>query len=659
MTATTTPESINAHRHGLDHLLTLQGADGCWEGEVVWNTMILSQYVIVRHIVGSPIDEQTRAGMIRHYQVTQTETGGWGMHPESGPYVFFTTLAYVALRLLGVAPDNPIAARARAWLRAQPGGVLAVPTWGKFWLALIGLYDYAGVNPFPPEMFATPRWLPTHPDRLYCHTRNIYQAISYLYGRRFQTDLGELGTSLREELYGGPVLRAVFAAHRNVLAGTDVYARPSRILRGIYRVMYGYERIHLRGLRRRALDRCVARIVAEQRVSQYQGLSPVNGLLNCVALFADDRHHTDLSASLAGVEYWRWADTDRGIRYCGARSHTWDTAFALEAAIQSPRAVDDRTALALHRGYVFLRDAQLTEPLTDPPPGRSDVVGGWCFSDGGHRWPVSDCTAEAAGAMAHAELLLGSRLPPADRIEPERFQQAIKFILDRQNRDGGFGTYERRRAPAFLEAGNPAEMYANCMVEGSYLECTASALVALPRLLPYCGAELTARVTRTIRRGVQFLLRLQHPDGSFPAVWGVNFLYATFLAVRGLRAAGLTPDDPALTRAAAWVLGTQRTDGGWGEHYTGCLAGRYVEHPHSEPVMTSWALLALMDTIGVDNDAVTRGINWLREHQAPDGSWRQGAVTGVFFCTAMLDYRLYEAYFPVWACGRHVQLTTG
>ena len=76
-----------------------QRADGCWEGEVVWNPMLLSQYVIVHRMAGSPpFGEAERARMIRHFEVTRTPEGGWGMHPESGPYVFFTTLSYVCTR---------------------------------------------------------------------------------------------------------------------------------------------------------------------------------------------------------------------------------------------------------------------------------------------------------------------------------------------------------------------------------------------------------------------------------------------------------------------------------------------------------------------------------------------------------------------------------
>ena len=115
--------------------------------------MILSQYIIVQTIAGRSFDEQTRSKMIQYYRVTRTPEGVWGLHPDSGGYVFFTTLAYIALRLISVLPDDPLASTARNWLHAQKGGVLAIPSWGKFWLALLGLYGYEGVNPIPPEMF--------------------------------------------------------------------------------------------------------------------------------------------------------------------------------------------------------------------------------------------------------------------------------------------------------------------------------------------------------------------------------------------------------------------------------------------------------------------------------------------------------------------------
>jgi lanosterol synthase len=49
-------------------------------------------------------------------------------------------------------------------------------------------------------------------------------------------------------------------------------------------------------------------------------------------------------------------------------------------------------------------------------------------------------------------------------------------------------------------------------------------------------------------------------------------------------------------------------------------------------------------------------VAWLRQHQGADGAWPRQSQSGVFFSTAMLDYRLYKDYFPAWALARHARL---
>jgi lanosterol synthase len=60
-----------------------------------------------------------------------------------------------------------------------------------------------------------------------------------------------------------------------------------------------------------------------------------------------------------------------------------------------------------------------------------------------------------------------------------------------------------------------------------------------------------------------------------------------------------------------------------------------------------------METMPVREPAIERGIRWLLERQLPNGGWTRQAVNGVFFGAAMLDYRLYHTYFPVWALTRY------
>jgi lanosterol synthase len=616
---------------------------------MVWCTMILSQYIIVQHIVGRSWDEATRASMVCHYEGTQRPDGSWGLHPESPGYVFTTTLAYVALRLLGLEPDHPRVASARRWLHDQAGGVLAIPTWGKFWLALLDLYDYKGVNPCPVELFLLPHWFPFHPRRYYCHTRYIYLAIAYLYSRRFRADLGPIASELRRELYGVPYDAINFAAHRHDVAPMDLHVRPGWILRLASRILAAYERRPLAALRRRALNHGLERILYEQRTSRYQALSPVNGLLNCLALWARDPGHPDLRPSVEGLESWKWEDEVEGRRFAGARSQTWDTALAMQALLANP-ALARRAESPLRRGYAFLRQAQCTHEIPNyQREGRDPALGGWCFSDGQHCWPVSDCTAEALSAVLAVQNTPGLNLAPTERIPEERLCQAVEFILYRQNPDGGFGTYERRRGSRLLEMPNPSEMYGSCMSERSYLGCTGSSLGALAHFRATYPGVLSERLDVALARGTRFLRREQRPDGSYAGFWGINFTYAIFHVVKGLRATGVAPSDPALVRAARWLVSKQRADGGWGEHYTSCLRDCYVEHPQSQIVMTSWALLALLNVLNPRSEPIRRGVTWLRARQHADGSWPQGAVIGVFFGSAMLDYRLYKSYFPIWA----------
>jgi squalene cyclase len=108
--------------------------------------------------------------------------------------------------------------------------------------------------------------------------------------------------------------------------------------------------------------------------------------------------------------------------------------------------------------------------------------------------------------------------------------------------------------------------------------------------------------------------------------------------------------DPAISGVVGWLRRHQKPDGGWGEHYTSCLTGRYAEHPDSQAAMTAWALLVLLRTVGPADPSAQRGIRFLLALQPDDGGgWPHQAASGVFFRTAVLDYRRYKDIFPAWA----------
>ena len=620
-------------------LLKLQGGDGSWEGEMVWCPMLTAQYVLLHHILERPLEPERRRRVLRSFEHTRLEGGAWGLHEHSESHLFVTTLVYVAARLLGVEPEHPLVAPARRFLQAE--GVLGIPSWGKFWLSLLNLYEWRGLNPVLPELWILPRWMAVHPSKWYCHTRLIYMAMAVVYAHRFQARLTPLTEAVRHELFPQGYANVDFPAGRKRLRDADLYARPTVWLRAAYEVARLVERFHGRRLRRRCTEAIIERIKWELRSSSHTSISPVSGLLNILALWLRDPDDPDCREALAKLEGWIWEDEERGTRVTGARSASWDTGFALQALATVPDL--DGAREALRQGADFLHGQQIRSSFDGFRDAfRVDPRGGWCFAGGWHGWPVSDCTAEA---------VLGIIAAHGKEASAPELGDAVRFMLRGQNRDGGFGSYEARRSTIGLEWLNPAEMFGESMTEHSYVECTGSCLAALAACRQHTPRIGSRDVTRAITRAEACLRRNQRSDGSWRGVWGVQFIYGTLFGIRGLLAAGVRPEDPALRSACRWLLDRQRSDGGWGEHHSGCLTGRYVEHEQSQVIQTAWALIALLEADEPGWTAISRGARFLVESQDADGTWPKQDMVGVFFRTALLDYVLYRQYFPLHALG--------
>jgi len=616
---------------------TDSGDYGSWEGEVVWCPMLAAQYAMLQYLVGVEIPPKRRARLIRHFERTRLSSGLWGLHELSPPYLFVTTLVYVALRLLGVDAKDPLLAPAQHFIRRE--GVLAIPSWGKLWLALLGLYDWRGVPPLVPELWSVPEALPIHPSKLYCHTRHIQLAMSVLYARKPEPPHSALLDRIRGELYTEDFAAVDWVAARRSLRRAEIVVPPSRPLRAVFELLALFERHHRPASRERVLRELEARIRWELSSTDHTSISPVSGILNVLALRATYVDDSDAKRALERLEAWVWEDEQDGTRVAGARSASWDTAFALQALTAARPHVEVDTAI--ERGAAFLASQQIRESV----PGyreayRLDPKGGFCFASVWHGWPVSDCTAEALEALLQV---------PTRKLDADDARNAVRFILRCQNPDGGFGSYEARRSRLGLEWLNPAEMFGDSMAEHSYVECTASCIAALAsfrrRFPHYLGSE----IERVIARAHECLRLAQLSDGSWRGVWGVHYIYGTLFGVRGMLAAGSKANDSAIRRACHWVRARQRADGGWGEDPVGCVSGVYVEHHESQVTQTAWALMTLLEARDPDWGAIVRGSRFLIEQQQESGSWPQQDPAGVFFHTALLDYTLYRQYFPLWA----------
>ena len=125
---------------GLEYLHGTQHADGSWHGDYGGPMFLLPLYIATCHVAGLKIDAFSRSEMLRYQKGHQNPDGGFGLHVEAQSAVFPSVLNYVAARLLGESPDSAWLSRARAWLE-QHGGPTESAAWGKYFLAVLNLYD--------------------------------------------------------------------------------------------------------------------------------------------------------------------------------------------------------------------------------------------------------------------------------------------------------------------------------------------------------------------------------------------------------------------------------------------------------------------------------------------------------------------------------------
>ncbi len=139
----------------------------------------------------------------------------------------------------------------------------------------------------------------------------------------------------------------------------------------------------------------------------------------------------------------------------------------------------------------------------------------------------------------------------------------------------------------------------------------------------------------------------------------MNYIYGTFLALRGLEAIGFDHNEPQVQQAAEWIRMVQNADGGWGESCNSYDDPNMRGVGVSTPSQTAWALLGLLAAGDDRSDSIAKGVRWLLERQLPEGSWdestgegavRQSIMTGTGFPRVFyMSYHLYRQYFPLMA----------
>ncbi|GJW66275.1 beta-amyrin synthase, partial [Tanacetum coccineum] len=364
------------------------------------------------------------------------EDGGWGFHIEGHSTMFCTTLSYICMRLLGEGPDGGLygaCAKARKWI-LDHGSVTSIPSWGKTWLSILGVCEWAGTNPMPPEFWILPSFLPMYPAKMWCYCRLVYMPMSYLYGKRFVGPITPLILQLRDELYAQPYDEIKWRSVRHLCAKEDLYYPHPFLQNLMWDSLYVFTEpvLHhwpFNKLREKALQTTMKHIHYEDENSRYLTVGCVEKALCMLACWVEDPNGVCFKKHLARIPDYLWVAED-GMKMQSCGSQLWDAGFAIQALLATE--LTEEIGSTLMKGHKFIKASQ----VKDNPSGdfksmhRHISKGSWTFSEQDQGWQVSDCTAEALKCC-----LLFATMPPevvGEKMKPEQLNNAVNIILSLQ-----------------------------------------------------------------------------------------------------------------------------------------------------------------------------------------------------------------------------------
>jgi squalene-hopene/tetraprenyl-beta-curcumene cyclase len=617
------PTSSATLRRAAEYLLSRRAGEGYWCGELTADTTLESDFILLelwrhppdRDGVWNPPTRGLINKAVRSILARQLPDGGFSIYENGPSEVSASIKAYVALKLAGIDSDDANLTRLRERILAL-GGLQAANSYVKINLSLFGMYPREHTPSIPPELNLAGNLI----YEMSSWTRAIVTPLSILHSMNPRRPV-PAGFNVEELFVPGVPL--AFVDREKILSWGNFFFVADRLLKF-------WERHGSRSLRTRAIRRAEQWILARTRHAD--GLGAIYPSMMYVVMALDllgyPPDHPDVQEATRQFMNLM-IDDHRGFFFQPCYSPVWDTAIAVhvlgESGCLPAHALTPAADWLLSKEVRHKGDWSIKRPNVEPS--------GWYFEFANEWYPDIDDTAQVLLALAQST----ASDPEAQRAARKR---AIDWLLAMQGSDGGWAAFDVDNNWNFLSSVPFAEH--NAMLDPTCPDITGRVLEALAA----CGVPNSHEA---VRRGVAFLKRTHESDGSWYGRWGVDYIYGTYLALRGLQASGESDREAYILRAGEWLRSIQNADGGWGESCASYNNNTYTPD-HSTPSQTAWAVLGLIAGGDTTSSSLHKGVEYLVETQRSEGGWDEDLSTGTGFPGVFyLQYHLYRHSFPVLA----------
>lgn len=622
-------------RRSQGHLLGAQKKEGYWVGELFVDTTLVSDMVAFMHWTGE-VDFNKQSRCVKSLLEKQQADGGWNIYYKGPSELNATVKAYFALKLAGFSPDDPRLLKAHATI-VRLGGIPKANTYTKLFLAMFGQYPWKYLPIIPSEIILLPNWLYFNIYEMSSWSRamvvplgiiNHFKPVKHLPPEKQLHELFPYGT---EHSNLGLAFDQKMMTWKNFFLGWNI-------------VLKFLDTLPWKPFRSAALKKSEAWI-AERVGEGSDGLGAIfPSMLYCIMAFKT-LGYGDTNPVMRKImtDFWGLESNDPvtdEYRMMPCHSPIWDSAITAFALIESGIPADHPQ---LQKAGEWILSKEVTDFRGDwrhknPTP----ITSGWAFEFNNKYYPDVDDTFKVLLALSKIKM-------PDEAAKKVVMKRALDWAISFQCKNGGFAAFDKDVTKAWLQDVPFADH--NAILDPPCSDITSRALEVFGRM----GVSIKEPF---VKRALRYVKETQLPDGSWEGRWGVNYIYGTWLVLRGLRAIGQDMYEDWVLRGMNWLESCQNADGGWGETCATYDNPTLKGQGESTPSQTAWALMGIIAASDHVRPSILRGIEYLVTTQNADGTWTEDHITGTGFPKVFyLKYDMYRNNWPLLALADFQELS--